>query len=117
MASGMDEIITYSMMDPMDEARLRLENDVDFAKFVPLKNPLTQERSHLRRSLLPGALHTAHTNLRFLDKVVMFEVGSVFHPQKGKKLPVEPQRLSLLMCGLRNSQSWLEETEGTYDFF
>jgi len=117
VASGMDEIITYSMMDPMDEACLRLENDVDFAKFVPLKNPLTQERSHLRRSLLPGALHTAHANLRFLDKVVMFEVGSVFHPQKGKKLPEEPQRLSLLMCGLRNSQSWLEETEGTYDFF
>jgi len=23
------------MMDPMDEARLRLESDVDFAKFVP----------------------------------------------------------------------------------
>ena len=38
----MDEIITYSMMDPIDEARLRLENDVDFAKFVPLKNPLTR---------------------------------------------------------------------------
>jgi len=117
VASGMDEIITYSMIDPMDEARLRLENDVDFAKFVPLKNPLTQERSHLRRSLLPGALHTAHANLRFLDKVVMFEVGRVFHPQKGKKLPEEPHRLSLLMCGLRNSQSWLEETDGSYDFF
>jgi len=117
VASGMDEIITYSMMDPMDEARLRLEIDVDFDKFVPLKNPLTQERSHLRRSLLPGALHTAQTNLRFLEKVVLFEVGSVFHPQKGGKLPNEPQRLSLLMSGLRNSQSWLEQNKGNFDFF
>ncbi len=70
VASGMDEIITYSIMDPLDEARLR-----------------------------------------------PFEVGSVFHPQKGKKLPDEPQRLSLLMSGVRNTQSWLEQEVGHNDFF
>ena len=117
VASGMDEIISYSMMNPMDEARLRLEDSVDLKQFVPLKNPLTQDRSHLRRSLLPGALLTARTNLRFLDKVVLFEVGSVFHPRKAKKLPAEPQRLSLLLSGLRNAQSWMEHVEGNYDFF
>jgi len=117
VASGMDEIITYSMMNPMDEARLRLEKDIDLAKFVPLKNPLSQERSHLRRSLLPGALSTAHANLRFLAKVVTFEVGSVFHPHQENKLPDEPQRLSLLMSGSRETQSWLEKAEDNYDFF
>ena len=115
--SGMDEIITYSMIDPMDEARLSLEDDIDIEKFVALKNPLSQERSHLRRSLLSGALNTARSNLRFLDKVVTFEVGSVFHPLKGRKLPDEPLRLSLLVSGLRSPQSWMEQTEGYYDFF
>ena len=117
VASGMDEIITYSMMNPMDEARLKLEEDIDLAKFVPLKNPLSQERSHLRRSLLPGALSTARSNLRFLAKVATFEVGSVFHPHKENKLPDEPQRLSLLMSGSRETQSWLEQAEDNYDFF
>ena len=117
VASGMDEIITYSMMNPMDEARLRIENDIDLNKFVPLKNPLSQERSHLRRSLLPGAIMTARNNLRFLAKVVTFEVGSVFHPHQKNKLPDEPQRLSLLMSGHRDTQSWLKQAEGNYDFF
>ena len=117
VASGMDEIITYSMMNPMDEARLRIENDIDLNKFVPLKNPLSQERSHLRRSLLPGAIMTARNNLRFLAKVVTFEVGSVFHPHQKNKLPDEPQRLSLLMSGHRDTQSWLKQAEGDYDFF
>ena len=117
VASGMDEIITYSMMNPMDEARLRLENEIDLDQFVPLKNPLSQERSHLRRSLLPGALMTARSNLRFLQKVVTFEVGSVFHPHHQNKLPDEPQRLSLLMSGLRDNQSWLEQAEGNFDFY
>ena len=117
VASGMDEIITYSIMDPIDEARLRMENNTDLDGFIPIKNPLSQERSHLRRSLLPGALITARTNLRFLDKVNTFEVGSVFHPQKGKLLPNEPQRLSFLMSGVRNTNSWLNQDHGHYDFF
>jgi len=117
VASGMDEIITYSIMDPMDEARLRLENNSELDNFIPIKNPLSQERSHMRRSLLPGALITARTNLRFLDKVNTFEVGRVFHPQKGNLLPNEPQRLSFLMSGIRYTNSWLNQDEGQYNFF
>ena len=117
VTSGMDEIITYSIMDPLDEARLRMEINADLDGFIPVKNPLSQERSHLRRSLLPGALITARTNLRFLEKVNTFEVGSVFLPQKGKLLPNEPKKLSFLMSGFRNTNSWLNQNEGHYDFF
>jgi phenylalanyl-tRNA synthetase beta chain len=49
--------------------------------------------------------------------VVTFEVGSVFHPHQVNKLPDEPQRLSLLMSGSRETQSWLEQSEDNYDFF
>jgi len=118
VASGMDEIITYSMMNPMDEALLNLEEDVNLSKFVPVKNPLSNERSHLRRSLLPGGLITVRSNLRHLDKVSVFEVGSVFLPSKRKNLPDEPRRLSLLMSGRREKKSWLRnDSEDNYDFF
>ena len=117
VALGMDEIITYSIINPMDEARLCMKNDAELEDFIPIKNPLSQERSHLRRSLLPGALVTSRNNLKFLDKVNTFEVGRVFHPQKGKLLPNEPQRLSFLMSGVRLTNSWLNQDEGYYDFF
>ena len=118
VSSGMDEIITYSMINPMDEARLNLEKDVSLEKFVPVKNPLSQERSYLRRSLLPGGLITIRSNLRHLERVSVFEVGSIFHPKEGKKLPDEPRRLSLLMSGKRDEKSWLEnDSENNYDFF
>ena len=117
VVSGLDEIITYSIMNPMDEARMNLKEEVNLEIFVPLKNPLSQERTHLRRSLLPGALITAQSNLKYLDKVAIFEVGSVFHPHKGKKLPDEPQRLSLLLSGVRDSKSWLDKDEVNFNFF
>ncbi len=117
VTSGLDEIITYSITNPMDEVGLYLKKEENLEKFVSLKNPLSQDKTHLRRSLLPGALITAKSNLRFLDKVTTFEVGSVFHPHKSKKLPDEPKRLSFLMSGIRDRKSWLGKAEENYNFF
>ena len=114
---GLDEIITYSMMNPMDETILKLKKNVDFENFVPLKNPLSKERSHLRLSLLPGALLTAKTNLKYIDKLSTFEVGSVFYPHSKNKLPDEPQHISFLMSGLRDKRTWLDKNDVNYNFF
>ena len=91
-----------------------MEKELDLTKFVPIKNPLSSERSHLRRSLIPGALITCKSNLRYLEKVTIFEVGSVFHPRKMQNLPDEPRSLSLLLSGARESKSWLEKSENIY---
>ena len=114
---GLDEIITYSMVDPHDEARLAQQEAPDLSQFVPLKNPLSQERTHLRRTLFPGALQTARSNLRFLDRITLFEVGSVFHPQAGQTLPEEPRRLSILLTGIRQDAGWQGAEAGKLDFF
>ncbi len=115
--AGLDEIITYSMTNPHDEARLRLQETVELKHYVPVKNPLSQERSHLRRMLLPGALNTARSNLRFVDQIRMFEIGSVFCPVEGELLPDEPMRLSLLVSGPRNQESWHDLGRGWIDFY
>ena len=114
---GLDEIITYSMINPKDDARLQMQEAVDLGEYVPVVNPLTQERTHLRRSLLPGALGTARSNLRFMDRVATFEVGGVFHPKSGQVLPEEPQRLNLLLTGTQQGSSWLGADSGNLDFF
>jgi len=114
---GLDEIITYSMINPEDDARLQMREGVDLNDYVPVVNPLTQERTHLRRSLIPGALGTARSNLRFMDRVTTFEVGGVFHPKSGQVLPEEPRRLNLLLTGTRQGSSWLGADAGMLDFF
>ena len=44
----------------------------------------------MRRSLLPTALETAAANLRFRERVEIFEVGKVFLQEPGEELPDEP---------------------------
>ncbi len=61
----------------------------------------------MRRTLLATALETAAANLRFRDRVEIFEVGKVFLPQPGEELPDEPRRLSIVMTGPRHGRHWL----------
>ena len=117
VASGMDEVITYTMTNPLDESNLMLQEGFDQKNYVPVKNPLSNERSHLRRKLLPGALHTARQNLRFDDQVQIFEAGGVFIPQENQVLPDEPMELCLLMTGKREINSWHQAEQGDMDFF
>ncbi|MDQ1301299.1 MAG: phenylalanyl-tRNA synthetase beta chain, partial [Chloroflexota bacterium] len=92
---GLNEIITYSMVDLRDEARLCRDVAGNVSTTAPLQNvtilnPLTSERAHLRRTLLPGLLNTARANLRFTERVAIFELGRVFIPRPAETLPAEP---------------------------
>lgn len=115
---GLDEIISYSLINPEEEAILYPEEELDISKYISLKNPQSQERSHLRRSLLCNALKTARSNLKQTDRVCVFEIGKVFYPKKGELLPDEKTNLCLLMTGFRNTPSWLTGRQGEFmDFF
>jgi phenylalanyl-tRNA synthetase beta chain len=71
----------------------------------------------MRHSLLVTGLETAAANLRFCDRVEIFEVGKVFLPEAGEELPAEPRRLSMVMTGLRSERHWLETEGPVLDFF
>ena len=80
-------------------------------------NPLTADRGHLRRTLLPSLLNTARNNLRFADRVAIFEVGRVFIPQPDEVLPAEPRRLAAVMIGPREAATWLGHDAAPLGFF
>jgi phenylalanyl-tRNA synthetase beta chain len=84
---------------------------------VTVLNPLSADRAHLRRTLLPGLLNTARANLRFLDRVAIFEVGRVYVPRPGATLPAEPRRLGALLVGPREASTWLAHDAGPLGFF
>lgn len=110
---GLDEVITYSMIDVRDEAKLGLPA----VPHVTVLNPLSAERGHLRVTLLPALIETVQANLRFGERVAIFEVGRVYIPQPAQELPAEPLRLSALMAGPREPNSWLKHDADPLGFF
>jgi len=111
---GLQEIISYSLTEPAREAPLGIE----LAEYIRLLNPISSERVVMRRSLLAGILEAAATNLRHTTDVRIFEIGSVYLPQQGEKLPREPRRLALLLTGKRRNEFWGDsEPVAFLDFF
>ncbi len=122
--AGLDEVITYSMIDVRDEARLTADKPgfsekpgLSAVPHVTVLNPLSSDRAHLRRTLLTGLINTAHANLRFTDRVAIFEVGRVFHPRPDETLPAEPRRVAALLVGPREEAGWLAHDASPLGFF
>jgi phenylalanyl-tRNA synthetase beta chain len=100
--TGLQEVITYSLTMPEHEAPLGPPP----GEYVRLLNPISSERVVMRQTLLAGVLEVAAANLRHSDDVRLFEVGPVFLDQPGQKLPDEPRRLALVLCGRRRPEFW-----------
>ncbi len=98
----MQEVITYALTTPEREAPLRLPA----RDYVTLRNPISSERTVMRQSVLSGVLEVAANNLKQADEVRLFEVGSVYLQVAGQKLPDEPRRLALVLCGKRHHEFW-----------
>ena len=112
---GLQEAVSYSLTTPEAEKKAGTPE----GPYVTLLNPVSSERSVLRRGLLAGVLEAAERNLRHADAVRLFEVGSVYLPREGEKLPDEPRRLALVLCGRRRPEFWEDAARdsGTVDFF
>jgi phenylalanyl-tRNA synthetase beta chain len=107
-ACGLDEVITYSIVDVEEEGDLwPTEGSPRPEEYLRLRNPLSAERAYMRRALLPSLLRTTRDNLRFIDQVNIFEIGAVYLPVPGQTLPDEPRRLAIVMTGPREGRSWI----------
>jgi phenylalanyl-tRNA synthetase beta chain len=113
---GLQEAITYSLTSPEAEAKLNVKH----TGHVALLNPLSPERSVLRRSLLPGVLTVTQKNLEATDSVAAYELGFVYVPQAGEKLPDEPRQIAVVLCGRRAAAAW-DDPQGAkpaqFDFY
>ncbi len=116
---GLDEVITYSMVDIEDEGNLWPQgSQFDLGNYLRVRNPLSAERAYLRQTLLPSLLNTTRENLRFLDRVSIFEVSAVYLPVEGQMLPNEPYRLCIVTTGPRDARSWMAGQDRTpVDFY
>jgi phenylalanyl-tRNA synthetase beta chain len=114
--AGLQEVITYALTTLEREAALGLPPD----GYVRLLNPISSDRVVMRHSVLSSVLEIASANLRHTDTVKVFEIGSVYLPREGAKLPDEPRRLAVVLTGCRQPGHWGETigpAEGRLNFF
>lgn len=99
IASGLNEILTYSFVSPRGVDKINLPQDDEKREFVKLLNPLGEETSVMRTTLIPNMLEVLATNVSHkVKKAYAFECGHVFKPQESG-LPIETNHLSIGMYG------------------
>ncbi len=108
-ACGFNEIITYSFISPGALRTLQLPEGDRRLQAIPLRNPLSEEQSIMRTSLIPGLLKTMQENFyhREMDQL-LFEIGAVYLSRQLplKELPDEKLRLSLGATGQVPAPNW-----------
>ena len=139
---GFDQVVGWSFTDPGETERLRLPAGDPRADAVVLANPLSEDQSAMRTTLLGSLLDVAARNLaRGADGVSLFESGQIYLniPPTGRNptndegnraidplaggfvgeraAPVgEPHRLACLASGPLVAKSWRGGGEPA-DFF
>jgi phenylalanyl-tRNA synthetase beta chain len=110
VGAGLAEIINYSFVSDGSWDRISLGADDARRKTVRVLNPLTEDQSVMRTSLVPSMLDTLARNLAYRNNDLgMFELRPVFHHVDYNELPAEKLRLAVALCGRRAPEGWAQE--------
>ncbi|MCT4565914.1 MAG: phenylalanine--tRNA ligase subunit beta [Maledivibacter sp.] len=99
---GLNEITTYSFVSPKSLSSINISEDSFLGRSVRLINPLGEEYSVMRTSLIPNMLDVLATNYnRNVPAALAFELGNIFIPHEipVTSLPIEKKMLTLGMYG------------------
>ncbi len=92
---GIDEILTYSFISPAREQEV-----LGHSGSLRLLNPLGEEYSVMRTSLLPNMLDVVGRNIRRKnEEIAFFEIGRIYDAEKNEEgLPCEMDMLCSALC-------------------
>ncbi len=103
---GYSEAINYSFISDKHVEMLNIAESDERSVAVRLLNPLSEEQSVLRTTLLPGLLENVRRNINHQKTAVkMFEIGKVFLPHQGEAQPLEKMMLAGVLSGNRHGES------------
>ena len=107
---GFHEVITYVFVSPNCYDLIGITPDDPRRKALPILNPLTEDFSVMRTTLIPGLLETARYNLsRKNSNLKIFELRRVFLFEEGSELPREMRHLSGLAMGFVEEPHWASQ--------
>ncbi len=92
---GYDEIITYSFISPSYYDKIRMPEDSPLRKSLKILNPLGEDTSIMRTTILPSMMEILTRNYNYRNKSVrLYELGKIYLPREDG-LADEPKVLSL----------------------
>ncbi len=99
---GLNEISTYSFVSPKSVDMINIPEESFLKRFVKLINPLGEEYSVMRTTLIPNMLEVLARNYKKKVKNAhAFEIGKIFIPKDipVTNLPIEKKMLTIGMYG------------------
>lgn len=110
---GLQEVITAPLVSPrINELTFLFAGKEE----VKILNPISQDRSVLRKSLLPSLISVWSLNERIgKNSLGFFELGKVYLKREENELPEEPRIVGVVLSS-RRLRNWRGEEE-TLDFF
>ena len=97
---GMMEAMNYAFYHPDVFDRIRLESTDPLRQAVQIANPLSEDQSIMRTTLLPSLLANAQRNRNHqINDVQFFECSKVFIPNGTDEYPNEPERVAGIIAG------------------
>ena len=112
---GLNEIVTYSLENAASISRAGLDESTPA---VVLRNPLSDDYTQLRTSLIPSLLETLKTNAGASCDVRIFEIGKVYLPRASKAQPDEKQQIGIALLASSPQAHWQKDKAATpLDFF
>lgn len=115
---GLQDTLAYRQTSIAREAKLLPGALPDpTLRYIKIANPISPERTVLRRSALATMLELIERNCRLADRLALFEIGPVFLPVEGQALPEEPKRLAIGLWGAKDLPTWTEKESAWMDFY
>jgi phenylalanyl-tRNA synthetase beta chain len=127
--AGLSEVLGWVFAAPDQVDRLRIPADDPRHGAVALRNPMSEDMSVMRTTLLGSLLDVARRNRsRGMHDVRLFELGGIFldqardgeptaAEQRSEPLPEEREHVGALMAGAIRPPSWREPEPPQADFY
>ena len=110
VARDYQEVITYSFIDPAEQARFSTETP------VKLSNALADNMAVMRTSIISGLMQAAQFNKnRQVDRLRIFEIGATYH--KLADGYQEQTKLAALVTGALFAPQWGSDDKRVADFY
>jgi phenylalanyl-tRNA synthetase beta chain len=104
---GYHEVVNTSFTSPAFADKIGLPPDDPRRQPLRILNPLAEDLSVLRTTLLPGLMETVQYNLsRKNSNLKLFELKNVFLRQEGERLPKEVKFAAGLAMGFDRGPHW-----------
>jgi phenylalanyl-tRNA synthetase beta chain len=125
--AGLFQVQTYTMINEDDLRALSPDNDEipdvlggyprPEERFVRAANPLRSDWVIMRPTMLPSLLRITGENLKYNERVAVFETARTYQPEGLDRLPDERRAVTIVLSGTREEFGLHAPAQEGFDFF